>query len=140
MNVAKYTGMRNPTRVQLTNGVALVSKDEGQAYYYLPNSDQSEIVVFAYLQSDASFKKTFDQVLSTFKFTDATSTKVSECLASTTCKGTAPCMANPAAVFCTCMGGVEKIVNGSTGQSGVCKINGKEYDEWKYFRSFSPSQ
>lgn len=69
MNVAKFTGMRNPTKIQLTNGVALVSKDEGQAYYYLPNSDRSKVVVFAYLQADPSFKQTFDQVLSTFKFT-----------------------------------------------------------------------
>jgi hypothetical protein len=69
MNAAKYTGMRNPTKIQLTNGIALVSKDEGQAYYYLPNSDQTKIVVFAYLQADASFKQTFDQVLSTFKYT-----------------------------------------------------------------------
>lgn len=68
MNAAKFTGMRNPTKIQLTNGISLVSKDEGQAYYYLPNSDQSEIAVFAYLQADASFKQTFDQVLSTFKF------------------------------------------------------------------------
>jgi len=69
MNAAKFTGMRNPTKIQLTNGIALVSKDGGQAYYYLPNSGQDELVVFAYLQANASFKQTFDQILSTFKFT-----------------------------------------------------------------------
>lgn len=66
--------------------------------------------------------------------------KASECLASTTCKGNTPCMTNPASVFCTCMGGEEKIINSDTGQSGICKIDGKEYDEWEYFRSFSSSQ
>lgn len=80
---------------------------------------------------------TFDQILSTFKFTNPTSDKAKECLASTTCTGSQPCMANPAAVFCKCMGGTEKIVNTSVGQAGMCVIDGKEIDEWTYFRSFS---
>lgn len=70
---------------------------------------------------------------------DPINSKAVECMANTTCKGNTPCMANPASVFCTCMGGEEKIVNGSDGQTGVCIINGREYDEWEYFRSFSAS-
>ena len=69
MNAAKYTGMKNPTRVDIKNGVGLVSKDGGQAYYYLPTPDQKTIVVFAYLQAEATFKQTFDKVLSSFQFT-----------------------------------------------------------------------
>jgi putative hemolysin len=140
MNAAKFTGMRNPTKVQLSNGVVLVSKDGGQAYYYLPKFDQSEIVVFAYLQADDSFKQTFEQVLSTFEFTDAASSKVRDCITKTSCQGLVPCMANPASVFCVCMGGEEKIIENSIGQSGICKIGGKEQDEWKYFRSFTSTQ
>jgi hypothetical protein len=68
MNKAKAANMHNPTKLELTNGVALISKDGSQAYYYLPNSDKSEIVVFAYLQADPAFKQTFDQVLSSFQF------------------------------------------------------------------------
>ncbi|OGM17658.1 hypothetical protein A2V56_04665 [Candidatus Woesebacteria bacterium RBG_19FT_COMBO_42_9] len=71
---------------------------------------------------------------------DTTGSKVEKCLAATICKGNTPCMANPASVFCICMGGEEKIVNSSLGQSGVCKIDGNEYDEWEYFRRFAPSQ
>jgi putative hemolysin len=48
-------------------------------------------------------------------------------------------MANPASVFCTCMGGVNKIKENKEGQYGVCKIGGKEYDEWEYFRTMNPS-
>ena len=70
MNIAKYTGMKNPIKVQLTNGAALVSKDGNQAYYYLPTPNKKMIVVFAYLQTDVSFKQTFDQILSTFRFTE----------------------------------------------------------------------
>jgi putative hemolysin len=65
-------------------------------------------------------------------------TKAEKCLASVTCTGEKPCMANPAAVFCTCMSGkstIKTAVDGS--QSGVCTISGKTYDEWEYFRSFN---
>lgn len=139
MNAAKYTGMKNPTEIQLTNGVALVSKDGQQAYYYFPSPNKSQIVVFAYLQVDPIFKEIFDQVLSTFKFAGIVSTKASDCIAKTTCGGSNPCMANPAAVFCTCMGGKEKILDDESGQSGRCNIDGKDFDEWEYFRSFSSS-
>jgi hypothetical protein len=70
MNAAKFTGMKNPTKVTLTNGVALVSMDGKQAYYYLLRPDKKTIVVFAYLQADSAFKETFDQTLSSFEFTD----------------------------------------------------------------------
>jgi putative hemolysin len=139
MNTAKYTGMKNPTQIQLTNGIALISKDGQQAYYYLPSPNKNQIVVFAYLQIDPIFKETFDQVLSTFKFAGIVNTKASDCIAKTTCGGSAPCMANPAAVFCSCMGGKEKILDDGSGQSGRCNIDGKDFDEWEYFRSFSSS-
>lgn len=47
-------------------------------------------------------------------------------------------MANPASVFCTCMGGkisIKKAIDGS--ESGVCTIDGKETDEWEYYRSLN---
>ena len=65
-------------------------------------------------------------------------TKVEKCLASTACEGDKPCMANPTAVFCACMGGKSTIKTAADGsQSGVCTISGKAYDEWEYFRSFT---
>lgn len=82
---------------------------------------------------------TSNQILSTFRFTETNTSKISECLAKTSCKGATPCMANPASVFCTCMGGESKIKETDKGQSGICKIDGNEYDEWEYFRKYSSS-
>ena len=140
MNAAKSTIMNNPENVVLENGVALVSQSGNLAYYYLPTPDKKIIVVFAYLQADPSFKATFDNILSTFRFINTKSEKANRCYAETACDGNSLCMANPAAVFCTCMGGEGKIVEGETGQRGVCLVDGKEWDEWEYFRSFSFSQ
>ena len=80
-----------------------------------------------------------NQILSTFKFTETNTSKVSECLEKTSCKGATPCMANPASVFCTCMGGESQIKETDKGQAGICKIDGNEYDEWEYFRKYSSS-
>lgn len=47
-----------------------------------------------------------------------------------------PSMPDPAAVFCTCMGGkydTEKTPTG--GEKGLCQIEGKTYGEWEYFCS-----
>lgn len=39
----------------------------------------------------------------------------------------------------TSMGGESKIKETDKGQSGICKIDGNEYDEWEYFRKYSSS-
>lgn len=80
----------------------------------------------------------FEQILPTFKFSNLTKTQ--ECIAQTTCKGTQPCISNPASVFCTCMGGkstIKKAIDGS--ESGVCTIDGKTSDEWEYYRGLNPT-
>lgn len=69
---------------------------------------------------------------------EESSAKVKECYAKTQCEGAMPCMANPAAVFCACMGGELETRENDQGQYGVCNIDGKEYDEWEYFRSMNP--
>ncbi len=70
---------------------------------------------------------------------EETSAKAKECYAKTQCEGPMPCMANPASVFCTCMGGELETRENDQGQSGVCLIDGQEYDEWEYFRKMNPS-
>lgn len=70
-----------------------------------------------------------------------TSAKAKECYAKTQCdspEGTELSCANPAAVFCTCMGGELEIRENDQGQYGLCKIDGSEYDEWDYYRSWFP--
>jgi len=47
-------------------------------------------------------------------------------------------MANPASVFCGCMGGQEETRENDKGQYGICIIDGKEYDEWEYVKKFLP--
>ena len=42
-------------------------------------------------------------------------------------------MANPASVFCKCLGGTFSIKETPAGQEGMCRIFLIEYDEWKYF-------
>ncbi len=62
----------------------------------------------------------------------------------TECPEGTVCMANPASVFCECMGGVVEIRDDSEnvekGQVGVCIIDGGEFDEWEYFREMSPNE
>lgn len=131
--------------------------DKGRLLYVLVTNHKNTKYSFIYEESqknrnfqtgsDWQNKTIFDQIISTFQFTDQASpspspinlSKSQVCLDKTTCKGTAPCMANPAAVFCTCMGGVSSIKNAADGsQSGLCTIDGKVYDEWTYFRQFTP--
>jgi putative hemolysin len=38
------------------------------------------------------------------------------------------------------MGGELEIRENDQGQYGVCKIEGKEYDEWEYFQKMAPSE
>ena len=54
------------------------------------------------------------------------------------CDGPPPCMTNPAATFCICMGGKYRINEIPSGQQGICIIEGVEYDEWEYFRQMNP--
>jgi len=70
--------------------------------------------------------------------TSSTGPTAEECIRKTTCEGPTLCMANPASVFCTCMGGELEIRENDQGQYGVCKIEGKEYDEWEYFQKMAP--
>lgn len=68
---------------------------------------------------------------------DKESSKIEVCYQKTKCegpKGAELSCANPASVFCICMGGELEIRENDNGQYGVCKIEGKEYDEWEYFR------
>jgi len=51
------------------------------------------------------------------------------------CKDGMACMTNPASTFCICMGGLLETREKPEGQYGICKLNGKEYDEWELFRS-----
>ncbi|MBS3087794.1 DUF333 domain-containing protein [Candidatus Pacearchaeota archaeon] len=45
-------------------------------------------------------------------------------------------IANPAATFCIEQGGESKIKTNEDGsQSGLCIIDGQEYDDWEYFRN-----
>jgi putative hemolysin len=61
----------------------------------------------------------------------------SNCPEGTVCENSAM-MANPASLFCICMGGSLEIREKTEGQYGVCTINGEEYDEWEYFEMMSP--
>jgi putative hemolysin len=49
-----------------------------------------------------------------------------------------PGMANPAAVFCTCMGGKLESVETAAGQDANCIVGGKTYSQWEYFRLMNP--
>ena len=52
----------------------------------------------------------------------------------TACKASTTTIANPASVFCEKQGGEHKIVTTEIGQQGICVVDGKECDEWKYYR------
>lgn len=68
---------------------------------------------------------------------DKESSKIEVCYQKTKCEGPKEAelsCANPASVFCICMGGDLEIRENDNGQYGVCKIEGKEYEEWEYFR------
>lgn len=100
------------------------------------------------------YKGVFDQILLTFSFTNPSETptegnkildqgpaKVKECYTKASCKSSASAQvscANPALVFCICMGGNYETKENPQGQYGICKIEGKEYDEWEYFRKMNP--
>jgi putative hemolysin len=43
-------------------------------------------------------------------------------------------LANPASVFCIENNGTIEMRNNEQGQYGVCIINGKECDEWAFYR------
>ncbi|MFH0749780.1 MAG: DUF333 domain-containing protein [Candidatus Gottesmanbacteria bacterium] len=91
-------------------------------------------------QPDSTNKHWFDQILNTFEFTlqkeDAEQTEI--CKEKTTCEGSSVtnlgCV-NPAATFCTCMGGTVTMRNNEQGQYGICVINEQEVDEWEYYRT-----
>lgn len=69
MDNAAYASMTGAKRILLDNkGVAFVNDTRG--YYYYPlNSDQN-VLVLAYIQKDNNFRSIFNQILSTFKFTN----------------------------------------------------------------------
>jgi len=81
-------------------------------------------------------KQEFNQILSTFKFIKTNNSMAESCLAQTTCTEGTPCMANPASVFCECMGGKSEIIDGQNGQTGTCTIDNHTYDEWDYFQMY----
>lgn len=69
MDNAEYAAMSGARRVNLlANGVAFVTDMRG--YYYFPSADGKQVVVLGYIQLNQSFKLVFDQILSTFKFTN----------------------------------------------------------------------
>ncbi len=69
MDNAEYAAMTDAKRISLQNGgVAFVTDMRG--YYYFPSSDGKKVVVFGYIQQNQSFRPVFDQILSTFKFTN----------------------------------------------------------------------
>lgn len=48
-------------------------------------------------------------------------------------------LANPASVFCEQHGGTLRIVDNENGQQGICTLkDGKQCDEWAYFRGECP--
>ncbi len=67
MNENEFSRMQGARQQPFSGGTALVTNTLG--YYYLRTPDKQKLVVFVYLQANASFKPTFDQILSTFKFT-----------------------------------------------------------------------
>ena len=71
MNENEFSRMQGARQQSFSGGTALVTNTQG--YYYLPTPDKQKLVVFVYLQANASFKPTFDQILSTFKFVDRSS-------------------------------------------------------------------
>jgi hypothetical protein len=71
MNQSVNAFMQGAKKVSLTNGQALATDSRG--YYYLPFPDNKQVLVFAYIQADRTFKPDFDRILSTVKFTGQTS-------------------------------------------------------------------
>ncbi|MEM8729647.1 MAG: DUF333 domain-containing protein [Pseudomonadota bacterium] len=48
-------------------------------------------------------------------------------------------LANPASVYCVESGGKSEIRDGPNGQQGICVLpDGREVDEWEYFRENNP--
>lgn len=70
MNNSEYSRMQGATKIAIDNGVRVTAPDSPQAYYYLQSPNSRIIVVLAYIQENSSFQQTFDQILSTFEFTD----------------------------------------------------------------------
>lgn len=76
MDNAEYASMTGAKRVSLQNkGVGFVTDTRG--YYYFPSNDNKKVVVFGYTQKNQSFKPVFDQILSTFKFTESNTSTTS---------------------------------------------------------------
>lgn len=48
MNAAKYTAMKNPKKITVTNGIGLVSQNGQEAYYYFLTPDKKMIVVLTF--------------------------------------------------------------------------------------------
>lgn len=68
MNENEFSRMQGARRQEFSGGTALVTDSQG--YYYFSTPDPQKFIVFVYLQANPSFKQTFDQILSTFKFMD----------------------------------------------------------------------
>jgi hypothetical protein len=60
--------MQGAEKIKFSNGQALVTNSRG--YYYLPFPDNKKVLVIVYIQANDSFKTIFNQILSTFKFTE----------------------------------------------------------------------
>lgn len=62
---------------------------------------------------------------------------IASCQEKTVCHAsdTAVGCANPASVFCTCMGGTLAAKENDQGQYNTCTINGIDQEEWEYYRS-----
>jgi len=68
MDNTEYAAMTGAKKISLQNkGIAFTTNTRG--YYYFPTENESQVVVFGYIQLNQSFKSTFDLILSTFQFT-----------------------------------------------------------------------
>lgn len=68
MDSSEYSKMQNAKKLTFDKGVVLTSTNADMAYYYLPTEDGENVIVFAYIQANTSFKNIFDQIISTVKF------------------------------------------------------------------------
>ena len=117
--------------------------DSGPTTIYLFEKDG---LVFSLARSrveepnSSYFTDLTNQILSTFEFLDnQTNQQAKECYRQIKDQATmSELLANPAAVFCICMGGQVETRETTGGQQGFCLIDNQEYDEWQYFKKMNP--